>query len=57
MVQVVIFVRDKRRCATLNKIEENKFQPIERHSDMLVEERLLRVPGSLILTTNLNAKM
>jgi ATP-dependent RNA helicase UAP56/SUB2 len=38
--QVVIFVRDKRRCATLNKIlKENKFPAIELHSDMAVEER------------------
>ena len=38
--QVVIFVRDKRRCATLNKIlQENKFPAIELHSDMSVEDR------------------
>jgi hypothetical protein len=38
--QVVIFVRDKRRCATLNKIlQENKFPSIELHSDMQVEDR------------------
>ena len=38
--QVVIFVRDKRRCATLSKIlRENKFPAIELHSDMSVEVR------------------
>ena len=37
---MVIFVRDKRRCATLNKIlQENKFPAIELHSDMNVEDR------------------
>ena len=38
--QVVIFVKDKRRCSTLNKIlNENKFPAIELHSDLSVEER------------------
>ncbi len=51
---MVIFVRDKRRCATLNKIlKENKFPAIELHSDMAVEERF-ETPNSA-LSVNVRA--
>lgn len=38
--QVIIFVRDKRRCHSLNKIlQESKFPSIELHSDMEATDR------------------
>ena len=38
--QVVIFVRDKKRCHSLNRIlVESKFPSIELHSDMDAEDR------------------
>jgi ATP-dependent RNA helicase UAP56/SUB2 len=61
--QVVIFVRDKRRCATLNKIlKENKFPAIELHSDMAVEERIAtynkfkKFESRIMVTTDLGAR-
>lgn len=42
--QVVIFVRDKRRCHSLNKIlQESKFPSIELHSDMPADERSVHI--------------
>lgn len=38
--QVIIFVRDKRRCHSLNKIlQESKFPSIELHADMEATDR------------------
>jgi ATP-dependent RNA helicase UAP56/SUB2 len=61
--QVVIFVRDKRRCATLNKIlQENKFPSIELHSDMQVEDRIAtynkfkKFESRIMVTTDLGAR-
>jgi hypothetical protein len=43
--QVVIFVRDKRRCHSLNRIlVESKFPSIELHSDMDAEDRCAPSP-------------
>jgi len=43
--QVIIFVRDKKRAHSLNKIlQESKFPSIELHSDMDATERYARHP-------------
>lgn len=42
--QVIIFVRDKKRAHSLNKIlQESKFPSIELHSDMEVTERYVNI--------------
>ena len=43
--QVIIFVRDKKRAHSLNKIlQESKFPSIELHSDMDATDRYLPPP-------------
>uniref|UniRef100_A0A7S0DXR8 RNA helicase n=1 Tax=Hanusia phi TaxID=3032 RepID=A0A7S0DXR8_9CRYP len=61
--QVVIFVRDKRRCHSLNKIlQESKFPSIELHSDMEAAERIAtynkfkKFEARILVTTDLGAR-
>jgi len=61
--QVVIFVRDKKRCHSLNKIlQESKFPSIELHSDMSAEDRIStynkfkKFEARIMVTTDLGAR-
>jgi ATP-dependent RNA helicase UAP56/SUB2 len=61
--QVVIFVRDKKRCHSLNKIlQESKFPSIELHSDMQAEDRIAtynkfkKFEARIMVTTDLGAR-
>jgi ATP-dependent RNA helicase UAP56/SUB2 len=61
--QVVIFVRDKRRCHSLNRIlVESKFPSIELHSDMDAEDRIAtynkfkKFEARIMVTTDLGAR-
>eukprot|EP00293_Proteomonas_sulcata_P017570 CAMPEP_0184293416 /NCGR_PEP_ID=MMETSP1049-20130417/4844_1 /TAXON_ID=77928 /ORGANISM="Proteomonas sulcata, Strain CCMP704" /LENGTH=370 /DNA_ID=CAMNT_0026601383 /DNA_START=222 /DNA_END=1334 /DNA_ORIENTATION=- len=61
--QVVIFVRDRKRCHSLNKIlTESKFPSIELHSDMQAEERIStynkfkKFEARIMVTTDLGAR-
>lgn len=55
--QVIIFVRDKRRCHSLNKIlQESKFPSIELHSDMDATDRYF-IPPHVPIRINSAARM
>jgi len=61
--QVIIFVRDKRRAASLNKIlQESKFPSIELHSDMDATDRIAqynkfkKFEARILVTTDLGAR-
>merc|ERR1719238_1455557 len=61
--QVIIFVRDKKRAHSLNKIlQESKFPSIELHSDMEVTERIAqynkfkKFEARILVTTDLGAR-
>jgi len=61
--QVVIFVRDRKRCHSLNKIlQESKFPSIELHSDMDATERIAtynkfkKFEARIMVTTDLGAR-